>query len=85
MRNICNILRWVCLIISVAVIVIPVLWVLATDTGFDPLVSRLLITACGVFLIPFVMLGNHKDERKSMFYRICVCIGIALSVIHAWL
>lgn len=78
-------LRGLCLATAIALIAVPSLWVIATDVGFGPLVSHILISVSSMFFILFTLLGIRKNNKNSLFCRVCVSIGIAIAALGVWL
>lgn len=78
-------LRIILLILSAAVIVIPITIVGITDRGFGELVSHILVSVSILCLMAATLLGLDRNQKNRFFLKVGTAIGLAIVLLSVWL
>lgn len=78
-------LRIILLILSAAVVLIPIAIVGITDRGFGELVSHILVSVSILCLMAATLLGLDRNQKNRYFLKVGTAIGLAIVLLSIWL
>ena len=78
-------LRIILLILSAAVIVIPITIVGITDRGLGELVSHILVSVSILCLMAATLLGLDRNQKNRFFLKVGTAIGLTIVLLSVWL
>ena len=84
MRKI-TLFRLILIILSVALVGIPLFIVSITDQGFGELASRILVSVSILCAIAAIMLGTNKKNKDMFFAKSSISIGLLIVLASIWI